>query len=210
MFVRPPTHRWDPIQIAASVYTETPPDCVLFSLQLMVTNCGEYWVLADIYGSLKGRLSYWHSTAKCALPFYQGRNNTNNNTEGEGRPSRVRNKHAFDMCCKPTSHCICSHLYVLYNQASTLCWTLSAITQDWTNYSLCCCISVVLMLRMIIKQNTEIVILTLFPRCPISFYIFDNTLPCKFPADRQSNFTQVWKVMENDIIQQPSCPRSVP
>lgn len=93
---------------------------------------------------------------------------------------------------------------------STPCRTLSAMTQDWTNYSLCCCISVVLMLSMIIKQNTEIVILTLFPQCPISFYIFDNTLPCKLPEDRRSNFTQVWKVMENDIIQQPSCPGSVP
>lgn len=87
--------------------------------------------------------------------------------------------------------------------------TLSAMTQQWSNYSLCCCIYVVLMLRMIIKENTEIAILTLFPQCTISFYIFDNTLPCKLPEDRQSNFAQVWKVMENDIIQQPSCPESV-
>lgn len=84
------------------------------------------------------------------------------------------------------------------------------MTHHWTNYSLCCCISAVLMLRMIIKQNSEIVILTLFSQCPISFYIFDNTLLCKLPEDRRSNFTQVWKVMENDIIQQPSSPGSVP
>lgn len=70
------------------------------------------------------------------------------------------------------------------------------MTRQWTNYSLCCCISAALMLRMIIKQNTKIVILTLFLRHPISFYIFDNTLPCEFPEDKQSNFTQVWKVME--------------
>lgn len=62
----------------------------------------------------------------------------------------------------------------------------------------------------LIKENTEIVILNLFPQCPISLYIFDNTLPCKLPEDRQSNFTQVWKVMGNDIIQQLSCPGSAP
>lgn len=39
--------------------------------------------------------------------------------------------------------------------------------------------------------NTEIVALNLFPLCPISLSIFDNTLPCKLPEDRQSNFAEV-------------------
>ena len=124
---------------------------------------------------------------------------------GEGKD---KNKHIFEIFCQPNQS-----LYLLYipsNQESTPCRTLFATTQHWTNYSLCFCIFMVLMLRMIIKQNTKIVILTLFPQCPISFYIFDNTLPFKLPEDRRSNFTQVWKVMENYIIQQTSCPSSVP
>lgn len=74
------------------------------------------------------------------------------NTEGEGQQSGDRNKRAFEICCKAISHCVWNHLYVLWNQVSTPRRTLSAMTQDWTNYSLCCCISVLLMLRMIIKQ----------------------------------------------------------
>lgn len=66
-----------------------------------------------------------------------------------------------------------------------------AMTRQCTNYSLGCCVSVLLMFKMIINENTEIVILTQFPQHPIRFYISDSTLPRKLPEDRRSNFTQV-------------------
>lgn len=84
---------------------------LLFPLQLMVTNCDKYW--ADIYGPLQCRLSTIYSLPAQlnVLSLYCGINNAKH--WGEGRPSQDRNKHAFEICCKPISHCIWSHLYVL-------------------------------------------------------------------------------------------------
>lgn len=100
--------------------------------------------------------------------------------------------------------CTSSEIKHLHNARHYLQWHRTEPITVWVAVYL-----VVVMPRMIIKQNTEIVIPSLFPQCPISFYIFDNTLPCKLPEDRQSNFTQVRKVMGNDIMQQSSCPESV-
>lgn len=100
------------IRIAASVQWNTsglhagsPPVDVDRAWQMLSTRT------ADIYGPLQCRLATIYSRPAWLnmLSPYCGINNGEH--WGGGRPSRDRNKHAFEICCKPITHW--GHLYVL-------------------------------------------------------------------------------------------------